>query len=99
MDSHNPRAALGEVLRKPVVAYPDEPLTAVVTRMAETGYTRLPVIETGGTLAGMVSLHDLLLARVRNFHEERRRERVLQLRLPFRQLVYSPSNTTTARPK
>jgi chloride channel protein, CIC family len=99
MDSHNPRAALGQVLRKPVVAYPDEPLTAVVTRMAETGYTRLPVIETGGTLAGMVSLHDLLLARVRNFHEERRRERVLQLRLPFRQLVYSPSNTTTARPK
>jgi chloride channel protein, CIC family len=104
MDSHNPRASLGQVLRKPVMAYPDEPLRAVVMRMAETGYTRLPVIETGGALAGMVSLHDLLLARVRNFHEEGRRERVLQLRLPFRRLpsrepVYSPSNTTTAHPK
>ncbi len=28
---------------KPVVAYPDEPLRAVVYRMAETGFTRLPV--------------------------------------------------------
>ena len=33
---------------------------------------------------GMVSLHDLLLARVRNLNEERVRERVLELRLPFR---------------
>ena len=31
----------------------------------------------------MVSLHDLLLARVRNLNEERHRERVLQVRLPF----------------
>jgi chloride channel protein, CIC family len=104
MDSQNPRTSLGKVLREPVVAYPDEPLRAVVMRMAETGYTRLPVIQTGGTLAGMVSLHDLLLARIRNLHEERRRERVLQLRLPFRRMasrepVYSPSNSTTARPK
>jgi CBS domain-containing protein len=104
MESQNPRTSLGRVLREPVVAYPDEPLRAVVIRMAETGYTRLPVIQTGGTLAGMVSLHDLLLGRVRNLHEERRRERVLQLRLPFRRLpsgqpVYSPSNSTTARPK
>jgi hypothetical protein len=31
----------------------------------------------------MISLHDLLLARVRNLNEERQRERVLRLRLPF----------------
>jgi len=76
------RASLGDVLRKPVVAGPDEPLRAVVFRMAETGFTRMPVVEDG-RLAGMVSLHDLLMARVRNLHEERTREQVLRLRLPF----------------
>jgi len=77
-------ASLGDVLRDPVVAHPDEPLRAVVFRMAETGLTRFPVVDSGtGQLAGMISLHDLLLARVRNLNEERQRERVLQLRLPF----------------
>jgi H+/Cl- antiporter ClcA/CBS domain-containing protein len=76
--------SLGDVLREPVVAYPDEPLRIVVFRMAETGFTRLPVISrTDGQLVGMISLHDLLMARVRNLNEERHRERVLQLRLPF----------------
>jgi hypothetical protein len=32
----------------------------------------------------MISLHDLLLARVRNLNEERHRERLLRLRPPFR---------------
>ncbi len=76
--------SLGDVLRDPVVARPNEPLRVVVLRMAETGFTRLPVIEgAGGELVGMVSLHDLLMARVRNLSEERERERVLQVRLPF----------------
>ncbi|MGB9457313.1 MAG: chloride channel protein [Bryobacteraceae bacterium] len=77
-------ASLAEVLREPVVAYPDEPLRAAVLRMAETGLTRFPVIDRDtGQLAGMISLVDLLLARVRSLHEERQRERVLRLRLPF----------------
>jgi CBS domain-containing protein len=77
--------ALADVLREPVVAHPDEPLRVVVLRMAETGLTRMPVVESEtGELVGMVSLHDLLLARVRNLNEERHRERVLELRLPFR---------------
>jgi CIC family chloride channel protein len=81
--------ALGDVLREPVVAYPDEPLRVVVHRMAESGLTRFPVVEReGGRLAGMVSLEDLLLARARNLDEERERERVLRLRLPF---IGSPS--------
>jgi CBS domain-containing protein len=72
------------MLRDPVVAHPDEPLRVVVFRMAETGFTRLPVVDSDtGQLAGMISLHDLLMARVRNLSEERHRERVLQLRLPF----------------
>ena len=39
--------SLGDMLRKPIVAHPDEPLRAVVLRMAETGFTRLPVDGAG----------------------------------------------------
>jgi CBS domain-containing protein len=83
-ESAGQTASLGEMLRNPVVAHPDEPLRVVVFRMAETGFTRLPVVDSDtGQLAGMISLHDLLMARVRNLSEERHRERILQLRLPF----------------
>jgi CIC family chloride channel protein len=53
--------------------------------MAETGYTRLPVVERDDPrkLVGMISLNDLLKARVRSLEEERLRERVLRLRLLF----------------
>ncbi|HLJ45172.1 MAG TPA: chloride channel protein [Bryobacteraceae bacterium] len=84
LDRGDPERSLGDVLQEPVVARPDEPLRMVVFRMAETGLTRMPVVEWGtGRLAGMVSLEDLLMARVRKLDEERRRERVLRLRLPF----------------
>jgi chloride channel protein, CIC family len=71
--------------RNPVVAYADEPLRMVVYRMAETGFTRMPVIESAESqkLAGMISLADLLRARSRSLEEERHRERVLRIRLPF----------------
>ena len=65
-NSHAAETSLADVLRQPVVAHPDEPLRVVVFRMAETGLTRLPVVDSEtGQLAGMISLHDLLLARVR----------------------------------
>ena len=76
-------ALLGDIAAKAVVAYPDEPLRLIVMRMAESGLTRLPVVEGGkGTrkLAGMISLDDLLKARIRNLTEERHRERVLHVR-------------------
>jgi chloride channel protein, CIC family len=82
----DPNARIADVMRKdPLVAYADEPLRAVVYRMAETGITRLPVIdgENSRKLIGLVSLQDLLHARVRNLEEERQRERVLRIRLPF----------------
>jgi CBS domain-containing protein len=71
--------------RDPVVAYPDEPLRVVVYRMAETGRTRMPVVDSRESrkLLGMVSLSDLLKARTRNLEEERTRERVLRLRIPI----------------
>ena len=81
-------ASLATVIRKKTeVAYPDEPLRVVVNRMAETGLTRFPVVESEGSqkLAGIVSLEDLLHARVRHLEEEQRRERVLRIHLPFRE--------------
>ncbi|MBZ5581355.1 MAG: chloride channel protein [Acidobacteriia bacterium] len=86
---HDPSGSwrpLSELARKdPVVAYADEPLRVVVYRMAETGLTRFPVVEREDSreLAGMVSLYDLLRARTRTLEEERRRERVLRIHLPF----------------
>ena len=74
--------AAGELPRSPVVAHSDESLRQVVLRMAETGFTRMPVVDRHGKLAGMISLRDLLTARVRSVHEERHRERVLRLRFP-----------------
>jgi len=66
------------VHRKPVVAHPDEPLRAVVYRMAATGLTRFPVVDRTDPpkLVGMIALRDLLAARVRNLEAEQRRERM-----------------------
>jgi CIC family chloride channel protein len=67
----------------PVVAYPDEPLRLVVYRMAETGFTRFPVVarDDPQKLLGIISLYDLLKARAHNLEEERHRERILHIRL------------------
>ncbi len=79
-------ARLDSVLRRtPTVAYPDEPLRVVVHRMAETGLTHFPVVERGAgrRLVGMISLEDALKARAMNLDAERRRERVMRVRLGF----------------
>jgi CIC family chloride channel protein len=79
-------SAIADLAQKDVVvAYAGEPLRTVVYRMAETGFTRMPVVEPGPErrLVGMVSLEDLLRARSRNLTEERTRERVIRFRLPF----------------
>jgi H+/Cl- antiporter ClcA len=88
------RTLMSDVARHdPVVAIADEPLRAVVYRMAETGYTRMPVVDTTEErgVVGMVSLDDLLCARVRSLTEERSRERVLRIHLPFRGTTESAS--------
>ena len=81
---HPAHETLADVVTQPVVAHPDEPLRVVVYRMAETGFTRFPVVDRGDErkLVGMIGLQDLLSARTRNLSEERDRERVLHLRLP-----------------
>ncbi|WP_236031135.1 chloride channel protein [Ktedonospora formicarum] len=84
-DEPDKRQLADFIKASPVVAYEDESLRNVVYRMAETGYTRLPVLKEGRAdeLAGIVSLQDLLKARSRNLTEERQRERVLHMRLLF----------------
>src|SRR5205085_2945618 len=77
---------LTEALRAtPTCAYPDEPLRVVVYRMAETGFTRFPVVDRDENtkLLGIVSLDDLLKARVASLEAETRRERVLRIRYLF----------------
>jgi CIC family chloride channel protein len=82
---------IGAFLReRPSAAFADEPLRVVVNRMAESGFTRMPVLDRYGKLAGMVSLQDLLSARARNLSEERDRERVIRIRLPFRSVAAPP---------
>jgi CIC family chloride channel protein len=83
--SQDGRSFITRILTKPMVAYPDEPLRAAVYRMAESGFTRLPVVERNNPqkLLGMVSLNEVLKARARNLADERKRERVLKLRLLF----------------
>ncbi|HEV3219823.1 MAG TPA: chloride channel protein [Candidatus Acidoferrales bacterium] len=79
---------LGDLARSNTVeAFPNEPLRVVVNRMAETGFTRMPVVERGTKkFLGLVSLNDLLKARTRHLEEERRRERTLDFKffLPSR---------------
>ncbi|HWZ99239.1 MAG TPA: chloride channel protein [Candidatus Dormibacteraeota bacterium] len=73
---------LSEVVRPAAtVASPDETLRMVVYRMAESGFTRMPVVEREtGKLVGLVALDDLLKARARHLEEEQRRDRPLKLR-------------------
>ncbi len=84
-------------LADPVVAFADEPLRVVVERMAETGFTRLPVLDRQSErrLAGMISLNDLLHARTQNLTEERERQRALRIHMPFPGWM-KPSNSPMA---
>jgi H+/Cl- antiporter ClcA/CBS domain-containing protein len=70
---------LSSIVHEPIVAHPDETLTVVVNRMAETGRTDLPVVDPANArkLVGRITLRDMLKARMRHLEEERRRERVL----------------------
>ena len=78
---------------EPLVAFADEPLRVVVRRMAESGLTRFPVLDpqTERLLVGMISLNDLLGARIQNLEDERARERVLRIRMPSGHQVRPPT--------
>jgi chloride channel protein, CIC family len=79
--------------RNPVVAFANEPLRVVVHRMAESGRTRLPVVSRDShRVLGIISLDDLLKARVRHLEDERRRDQVFRFRP--RRAGNSPVETT-----
>jgi chloride channel protein, CIC family len=79
LHDHDPDSA------DPDIAYTDETLRTVVyrmaDRMAEKRCTELPVEERErpGQPVGVITLHDLLQARIRNLEEETVRERLLQV--------------------
>ncbi len=83
----DPEATLAssQLYHAAVVARGDEPLRVIAYRMAETGFTRFPVVDRESRLQGMVTLSDLLRDRTRTLEAEQRRERVLlpRLRLPW----------------
>ena len=84
--SDDPAVSLDSIrYNNPTVTYPDEPLRLVVQRMAETGLTRFPVVESESVnrLVGMISLDDLLKARALNLEAERRRERIMRVEIAF----------------
>ena len=62
--------------REPVVAYPDEPLSDAVSRMAHHNVGRLPVVENNGSrnVVGYLGRSAILAARQRLLEEESARE-------------------------
>ena len=87
-------------LADPVAAFADEPLRVVVERMAETGFTRLPVLDPQSErrLVGMISLNDLLHARTQSLTEERERQRALRIHTPFPRGIKSSNSPSAERP-
>ena len=83
---------LGAMAERPIVAHPDEPLREVAYRMAESGRTRLPVVDRADPtrLVGMLSLRLLLQARLRHLEEETRRERVFSAGVMVPRLLRRP---------
>lgn len=79
----------------PTSAYPDEPLTAVVQRMASSGRTRLPVMARTASreLLGVITLEHMLKARQRHAEEEGRRERILRPELLIPLPLRAPRGT------
>jgi H+/Cl- antiporter ClcA len=80
-------AATGVLAAATLSVRAGEPLRSVVHRMARTGVTQLAVIDDAAParVVGVVTLADMLKARVRHLEEEQRRERVLPLStvIPF----------------
>ena len=88
---------VGELARRaPATARPDESLRHVVHRMAETGLTRFPVVDSDGSgrLVGMVSLEDLLQARARHLEDESRRDQVIPVSLVLPRFGRPPGSET-----
>lgn len=79
-DSENADRPIHQFLQEdPITVFSNETLRTAVHRMAQTGATRLLVVNPADSsrLVGKIALHDLLKARSRHLEEEQRRQRVL----------------------
>ncbi|MDE2289330.1 MAG: chloride channel protein [Burkholderiales bacterium] len=74
------------MVQAPMVCYPDMTLREAAYLYAEKHVTRVPVVtrENPRKVIGMLTLVDLLEARLRDLQEERLQERVLSVRRIFR---------------
>ncbi len=83
-----------ELLSSPLTVHPEDTLREVAQRFAERSIGCAPVIERDvpDRVLGLVSVEDLLHARLRDVQEERRRERVLRA-WPMRIRDASPVET------
>jgi H+/Cl- antiporter ClcA len=82
-DSASGDATLAHIaLANPIFCHPDTTLREAAHLFAERGVSRVPVVERGPLrrVVGIVTLVDLLEARVRDLEEERVSEQVLDLR-------------------
>lgn len=73
------------IIKTPVLAYNDERLTTVAQRIASSGFTKMPVVKRSepNKVVGVVSIADLMKARLAAQDTEQRRERVLHLSVPL----------------
>ncbi len=93
-DSGTGDLRVGDVMTtNPITVHAQDTLRYVVYLFAEHGITRAPVIdrEDDGKVLGVISMRDLLQARLHDLTEEHHRQRHLPLRL-------RPETTTTGRP-
>jgi H+/Cl- antiporter ClcA len=69
-------------IRGPLTVHPDDTLREVAQRFAETSSSCAPVVERGrpDRLLGLVTVENLLHARLHDVREERQRERLLRAR-------------------
>ena len=91
------RSLLRDLVRRETVeTAPNEPLRAAVYRMAESGVTRMPVVERDtGKFVGLISLDDMLKGRARHLEEERRRDRPLRVEYLFGEMKRPRSRQST----
>jgi CBS domain-containing protein len=74
-----PSRPASELIRRPLIARPDETLREAADRMVSSGHGVLPVLDPSAPsqLVGLISQFDLLRAHERVLIEERHRERPL----------------------
>ncbi|MBS1815562.1 MAG: chloride channel protein [Acidobacteria bacterium] len=74
---------INDASRSPKVVSPGDTLRMVAASMAESKFTRYPVVDGDRRLLGIITIEDLLVARTKQISRESSRERALRIRWPF----------------